>query len=97
VIDDHGSRVHAPVWQVYAHAVRRLGPRPTLIEWDTDLPEAWSVLLAEAAKAERIAATRWRWRHERRPPREALRQQMLLRALWRDARPGRCRCPARPS
>ena len=53
VIDDHGSRVHAPVWQVFAHAVQRLGPRPTLIEWDTDLPEL-EVLLDEAAKAERV-------------------------------------------
>ncbi len=55
VIDDHGSRVHAPVWQVYAHAVRRLGPRPTLVEWDTDLP-ALDVLLAEAAQAGRMLA-----------------------------------------
>lgn len=55
VIDDHGSRVHAPVWQVFAHAVQRLGPRPTLIEWDTDLPEL-EVLLDEAAKAERVLA-----------------------------------------
>ena len=53
VIDDHGSRVHAPVWQVYRHALRRLGPRPTLLEWDTDLP-ALDVLLDEAAKAGRI-------------------------------------------
>ncbi len=53
VIDDHGSRVHAPVWQVYAHALRRLGPRPTLVEWDTDLPEP-AVLLAEAAQAEAL-------------------------------------------
>jgi uncharacterized protein (UPF0276 family) len=53
VIDDHGSRVHAPVWQVFAHAVHRLGPRPTLIEWDTDLPTL-EVLLDEAAKAERV-------------------------------------------
>ena len=53
VIDDHGSRVHAPVWQVYAHALRRLGPRPTLVEWDTELP-AWEVLLEEAAKAEAL-------------------------------------------
>jgi uncharacterized protein len=51
VIDDHGSAVHAPVWQVFRHAVQRLGPRPTLVEWDTDLP-APEVLLAEAAKAE---------------------------------------------
>ena len=51
VIDDHGSRVRAPVWQVFRHAVQRLGPRPTLIEWDTALPEL-DVLLDEAALAE---------------------------------------------
>ena len=51
VIDDHGSRVHAPVWQVFRHAVARLGARPTLIEWDTEIP-ALEVLLDEAAKAE---------------------------------------------
>jgi uncharacterized protein (UPF0276 family) len=55
VIDDHGSRVHAPVWQVYAHAIARLGPRPTLVEWDTALP-AFEVLLDEARKADRFAA-----------------------------------------
>ncbi len=51
VIDDHGSRVHAPVWQVFRHTVQRLGPRPTLIEWDTALPDL-AVLLDEAAQAE---------------------------------------------
>jgi uncharacterized protein len=50
VIDDHGSRVRDAVWQVYAHALRRLGPLPTLIEWDTDVP-ALEVLLGEAATA----------------------------------------------
>lgn len=55
VIDDHGSRVHAPVWQVYRHALQRLGPRPTLVEWDTDLP-ALAVLLEEAAQAEALCA-----------------------------------------
>jgi uncharacterized protein len=55
VIDDHGSRVHAPVWQVYAHAITRLGPRPTLVEWDTALP-AFDVLLDEARSADRVAA-----------------------------------------
>ncbi len=54
VIDDHGSRVHAPVWSVYAHALQRLGPRPTLVEWDTDLP-ALDVLLDEAQQADRLA------------------------------------------
>ncbi|MBT9490356.1 MAG: DUF692 domain-containing protein [Rubrivivax sp.] len=57
VIDDHGSRVHPPVWQVYAHAVRRLGRVPTLVEWDTDLP-ALDVLLQEAASADQWAAAR---------------------------------------
>jgi uncharacterized protein (UPF0276 family) len=55
VIDDHGSRVHDPVWDVYRHAVRRFGQVPTLIEWDTDVPPL-PVLLDEAAKAERVLA-----------------------------------------
>jgi uncharacterized protein (UPF0276 family) len=50
VIDDHGSRVHAPVWQVYRHAIERLGPLPTLMEWDTELPSL-EVLLGEAQTA----------------------------------------------
>ena len=55
VIDDHGSRVREPVWAVYRHAIRRLGPRPTLVEWDTDLPSP-EVLLGEAARAEEVLA-----------------------------------------
>ncbi len=55
VIDDHGSRVHPPVWQAYRHAVARLGAVPTLIEWDTDLP-ALDVLLDEAATAGQITS-----------------------------------------
>ncbi len=54
VIDDHGSRVRPAVWQLYRHAIGRLGAVPTLIEWDTDLP-ALEVLLDEAAQAQRIA------------------------------------------
>jgi uncharacterized protein len=49
-IDDHGSRVRESVWQVYGHALRRFGTRPTLIEWDTDIP-AFGLLLAEADRA----------------------------------------------
>ncbi len=55
VIDDHGSRVHAPVWAVYRHALARLGAVPTLIEWDTDLPPL-EVLLNEAFAAARLQA-----------------------------------------
>jgi hypothetical protein len=50
VIDDHGSRVCAAVWDLYRHAVARFGAVPTLIEWDTDVP-ALDVLLDEAARA----------------------------------------------
>lgn len=55
VIDDHGSRVHEPVWQVYRHAIARLGPLPTLVEWDTDLPTL-DVLLGEAQAAADVMA-----------------------------------------
>lgn len=54
VIDDHGSRVRDEVWQVYAHAIRRFGPTPTLIEWDTAVPEL-DVLLDEAGRARAAA------------------------------------------
>ena len=54
VIDDHGSRVSQPVWRVHAHALRRWGAVPALIEWDTDIPEL-DVLLAEVALAEALA------------------------------------------
>ena len=50
VIDDHGSRVRPEVWAVCAHALRRFGALPVLVEWDTDVP-ALDVLLAEAAHA----------------------------------------------
>ena len=35
LIDDHGSPVADPVWRLYAAALERFGPRPTLIEWVT--------------------------------------------------------------
>lgn len=54
VIDDHGSRVSEPVWALYRHAIERLGPVPTLIEWDTALPPL-EVLLDEAARARRVS------------------------------------------
>ena len=50
-IDDHGDRVCDAVWSLYEQALAHLGPRPTLIEWDTRLP-AFPVLQAEAARAQ---------------------------------------------
>ena len=54
LIDTHGSAVCDAVWALYREAVQRFGPRPTLVEWDTDVPSLVT-LLAEAAKADRIA------------------------------------------
>lgn len=55
LIDDHGSRVGEGAWSLFGEIVRRYGPRPTLIEWDTDLP-ALDVLLDEARQAGRALA-----------------------------------------
>jgi len=52
LVDDHGSPVAPAVWALYERALACVGPRPTLIEWDTDVPSL-GVLLAEAAAAER--------------------------------------------
>jgi uncharacterized protein (UPF0276 family) len=51
LIDDHGSKVPDAVWDLYDLALRRFGAVPTLIEWDTNLPEL-SVLVGEAARAQ---------------------------------------------
>jgi uncharacterized protein (UPF0276 family) len=62
-IDDHGSPVSPEVWSLFEAAIARLGPRPALIEWDTDIP-AFSVLQAEAATAQSIL-DRLAWRSAR--------------------------------
>ncbi|MFZ5532904.1 MAG: DUF692 domain-containing protein [Pseudomonadota bacterium] len=53
LIDNHGAPVASAVWNLYAHAIAQIGPMPTLIERDNDIP-ALEVLLAEARQAERI-------------------------------------------
>lgn len=53
LIDTHSRRIADPVWQLFADAVRRFGPRPTLIEWDADIPPL-AVLLEEAATADQM-------------------------------------------
>jgi uncharacterized protein len=49
-IDDHGARVAPEVWTLYREALARFGPRPTLIEWDNNVPPL-PVLLDEAIHA----------------------------------------------
>ncbi len=55
LIDSHASPIAEPVWALYAHALRRFGLRPTLIEWDAELP-TFARLAEEAAAADAIAA-----------------------------------------
>jgi len=51
LVDTHNNPVYPEVWELYEAALRHIGPRPTLIEWDADIP-ALPVLLAEAAQAQ---------------------------------------------
>lgn len=51
LIDSHGREVADPVWALLDYTLRHSGPKPLLIEWDTDVPE-WDVLRAEAQRAE---------------------------------------------
>ena len=53
LIDTHGAVVSDDVWRLYEYAIKQFGNVPTLIEWDTDIPEL-AVLLGEAGKANRI-------------------------------------------
>jgi uncharacterized protein (UPF0276 family) len=55
LIDTHATTVAEPVWDLYAHAVRRFGPAPTLIEWDNDIP-AFTTLLDQARRADSVAS-----------------------------------------
>jgi uncharacterized protein len=50
LIDSHGAAVVDPVWQLYAQTIALSGPKPTLIEWDNDVPD-WPILVAEATRA----------------------------------------------
>lgn len=52
-VDTHDRPVDAVVWELYEHTIARLGPVPTLIEWDANVP-AWPELKAEAERAEAI-------------------------------------------
>ena len=51
LIDSHGAAVDPAVWRLYERLIARTGARPTLVEWDKDIP-GWDVLHAEAIEAE---------------------------------------------
>jgi uncharacterized protein (UPF0276 family) len=64
LIDTHASRVTEPAWELYAYAVRRFGRRPTLIEWDNDIP-CLPTLLDEARRANDVATHACEQEHSR--------------------------------
>jgi hypothetical protein len=51
LIDSHGAPVAPEVWALYRRTIGRIGARPTLIEWDTDIP-SFAALQREAATAQ---------------------------------------------
>lgn len=57
LIDTHNRPVWPAVWALYRQATQRFGQVPTLIEWDSDLPEL-SVLVEEARRADAILEDR---------------------------------------
>lgn len=64
LIDAHGSVVREDVVALYRHALSRLGPVPTLIEWDNDVPD-FATLAAEAARVDALIATEAERRNRR--------------------------------
>ena len=53
-VDTHSLGIDAGAWDLYTYVVGRIGARPTLIEWDNDLPDL-ATLIAEATRADVIA------------------------------------------
>jgi len=53
LIDSHDRPVANAVWQLFATVVDRCGAVPTLVEWDSKIPD-WTILKAEAAAAQAI-------------------------------------------
>ena len=52
LIDTHSRPVADPVWDLFDRLIARIGRKPTLIDWDNDVP-GWDVLAREAALADR--------------------------------------------
>ncbi len=61
-VDTHGSVVDEGAWELYRHTVARFGARPTLVEWDNDLPSLGR-LTAEADRADAVSSAALENRH----------------------------------
>lgn len=53
MVDNHATAPTCAVWLAYSEVLAEIGPRPTLVEWDTELP-AWEVLVTQARIASAI-------------------------------------------
>jgi uncharacterized protein len=53
LIDSHDGPVADAVWKLYEIVIAQCGPIPTLVEWDSQIPD-WPILKAEAAAAQAI-------------------------------------------
>ena len=56
LVDTHAAAIAQPAWDLYAYAVGRFGRRPTLIEWDNDIPSL-ATLVSQAERADEIASS----------------------------------------
>ena len=82
LIDAHDRPVADPVWALYERVVARAGGRPTLIEWDNDVPD-WPVLAAEARLRRR--------RHGAAgAPARGVRPRAMISRTPRQPSPSRC-------
>lgn len=55
-VDTHDRTITPEVWSLFRDVIARRGVRPTLIEWDSDVP-AWPVLEAEVRQAQSVLQT----------------------------------------
>jgi uncharacterized protein (UPF0276 family) len=63
ILDTHDHPVIDPVWQLYARAIERCGPTPTLLEWDDHIP-SFDEVHSEAKKAECYLNAAREWQTE---------------------------------
>jgi uncharacterized protein (UPF0276 family) len=56
LVDTHAEHVAEPVWDLYLHAIRRFGAKPTIVEWDNAIPDL-ATLVGEAQRADSVRKT----------------------------------------
>ncbi len=53
LIDSHDCLISNEVWELYKLTISLTGPLPSLVEWDSEIPE-WPILAAQAGEADKI-------------------------------------------